>query len=88
MDYKRCLNCLEVKTVSNFHPSHSTIDKLRVECRKCTSLIIRRRVAEKNIEKYPWRFVECDECDHIFAKRDYCPRCKSKNLINYSKEEI
>lgn len=77
---KICKCCLDLKPNKNFSIVGTRRDgsKIRhVWCRVCKSRYDSRKQLEEKLEKYPDRYVECEVCDHIFARRlKTCKHCR------------
>ena len=81
MKIKVCNNCGENKLVKEFPMSgNSYMSYPRNVCKKCYCEIVYNKYTEKMIRLYPDKYIDCDNCDRIYAKSRYkCPKCGEKN---------
>ena len=93
---KQCRDCHKHLTLLNFSSflrkagTESEYRYFRPECESCRSATNQRRKIEKLLDKYPHRYHECDECDHIWNNYhgDTCKKCGTRKLRNYEKRAI
>jgi len=51
-------------------------------CKKCRSAIITRAYLEKKLALFPYLYIECDNCDHIYNKcHSSCKKCGNYNSL-------
>jgi len=86
---KVCRNCLVLKNESEYAEVSNYNRTPRMECKPCRSAIGMRMLLEKKLVKFPYTYVECDECDHIFRiTHNSCIKCGSRNLNQYLDLEV
>lgn len=81
---KVCKNCFEFKYYTEFRvrgkKSNGEID-YHVWCKVCKSSYDARKQLEDRLTKNPEKYLECDKCDHIFAKRyKTCTKCNVRKV--------
>lgn len=79
---KTCANCGETKTHFEFPINHNgKIRYPRNVCKVCWSKIVYHKYAEKMMNKFPDKYIDCNSCDRVYSKSlRRCPECKSINL--------
>jgi hypothetical protein len=87
MSSKVCTLCLEVKDEEYFsgYLYRKRGDKRsfyrRPECKKCHSALVGQRHQERNLERFPEKYRQCENEDcnyvwHIKRGTEICPRCE------------
>jgi len=73
---RRCRNCFEIKDIKEFSINNRRLSIYRRDCKVCRGEMEARRLLEKQQAKAPYRFVDCEGCDHIINKcHAVCPKC-------------
>lgn len=78
--YKECKNCLNTKTVEEFHKNSSTSDGINAYCKICqnnltgvTSAVRQSKYKAAKLERIP-AYVDCQELEAISKFYSKCPR--------------
>ena len=73
---RQCGICFAIMPFDNFTMYGAKKNKPRSYCKKCRSSIVNRSILEKKIIIYPYLYIDCDNCDHIYRKiNKKCNKC-------------